>query len=192
MTELIVIGTSLGGLAALSEVLACLPRHFTCPVAIVQHRAAAAADGVLAALLQARTFLPVVEPDDKVPIRRGHIYLAPADYHLLVETDGTLSLSTDPPVHCARPSIDVLFESAAHVFGEALTAVVLTGASTDGADGVTAVRERGGYVVAQDPSTAESGVMPRAAIAAGVDLVLPLAEIGRHLGRIGCVDRAAS
>lgn len=191
MTELIVIGTSLGGLAALGEILATLPPGFACPVAVVQHRGPTV-DGVLGSLLQRQTTLTVVEPDDKTPIRARHLYVAPADYHLLVEPGASFSLSIDPPVRWARPSIDVLFESAADVYGPALTAVVLTGASTDGAAGVTRVREQGGFAIAQDPATAESPVMPRAAIAAGVDLVLPLAAIGRHLGRMGCVDRAAS
>jgi two-component system, chemotaxis family, protein-glutamate methylesterase/glutaminase len=147
---------------------------------------------LLGTLLQARTPLRVVEPDDKAPIRGGDVYLSPADYHLQVEDEGAFSLSTDPPVAWARPSIDVLFESAASAYGPALAAVILTGANTDGARGIARVRARGGLTIAQDPATAESSVMPRAAIAAGAELVLPLDQIGAYLGRIACVGKAGS
>ncbi|HEX6974616.1 MAG TPA: chemotaxis protein CheB [Vicinamibacterales bacterium] len=179
--ELVAIGTSLGGLNALIEVLHALPETLPIPIAVVQHRGASP-EGSLVSLLQQHTALTVVEPEDKTPMGPGLVYLAPGDYHLLVEERGMLALSTDPPVRSARPSIDVLFETAADAYGPALLALLLTGASADGAAGVAYVKERGGRVVVQDPATAESAVMPAAGIAATtVDYVLPLAQIGAHL-----------
>ena len=113
--ELIVVGTSLGGLNALTTVLGHLPRQFPVPIAIVQHRTNTPDGGGLVALLQAHSQLDVVEADDKMSMRAGTVYLAPSDYHLLIEAAGTLALSTDAPVRSARPSIDVLFETAADV-----------------------------------------------------------------------------
>ena len=121
---------------------------------------------------------PVVEPGDKEPIEPAHVYVAPADYHLLVER-GMFHLSTEHAVAYSRPSIDVLFESAADAYGDKLTAVVLTGANADGAAGAQRVKERGGFLIVQDPLTAEAPVMPQAAIAAArVDRILPLDRIG--------------
>lgn len=176
--ELIAIGTSLGGLNALIALLHSLPESLSIPVVVVQHRAANA-DGSLAELLQQHTTLVVVEAEDKVPLAPGTVYLAPPDYHLLVEEPGMLALSTEGPVRSARPSIDVLFETAADAYGPALLGILLTGASADGAGGVAQIKARGGRVVVQDPSTAESAVMPAAGIAAApVDYVVPLDRIG--------------
>jgi two-component system chemotaxis response regulator CheB len=178
--EMVVIGASAGGLEAVSRLLAQLPREFKLPVAIAQHRAPAPPEGDLAAIWQRVTALPVADAEDKAPIERGHVYIAPADYHLLVESRTLFALSTDPPVLWARPSIDVLFESAAEVYGDALIAVILTGASADGSQGLKAVRARGGCALVQDPRTAESAVMPQAALAAtAVNHVLPLPDLGR-------------
>jgi two-component system chemotaxis response regulator CheB len=178
--DIVVIGASAGGLEAVSRLLAQLPRDFNLPVAIAQHRAPAPPDGDLASIWQRVTPLPVADAEDKAPIARGHVYIAPADYHLLVESRELFALSTDPPVLWARPSIDVLFESAAEVFGGAVIAVILTGASADGSAGLKAVRSRGGCALVQDPRTAESAVMPQAALAAtAVNHVLPLADLGR-------------
>jgi two-component system, chemotaxis family, protein-glutamate methylesterase/glutaminase len=183
--ELIVAGTSLGGLHALRTLLRALPAGFRVPMAIAQHRSAAPDAGGLAQLLQDCTTLTVVDADDKMAIESGHVYLAPADYHLLVEERGRLALSTDPPVRAARPSIDVLFETAAHAYGSALVAVLLTGASADGADGLAVVKAHGGRVIVQDPATAESRTMPAAGIAAAaVDWVLPLGRIGERLAKL--------
>jgi two-component system chemotaxis response regulator CheB len=177
-----VFGTSLGGLKALSTVLAAIPATFAAPIIAVQHRAADSSGQPLAPLLQAHTRLTIREADDKMLLEPGTVYLAPADYHLLVEAPGLLALSTDAPVRAARPSIDVCFETAAEAYGAALLAVLLTGASTDGAAGVAAVKARGGRVMIQDPMTAESRVMPAAGIAAAsVDYIVPLAEIGRRV-----------
>lgn len=177
---LVVAGASLGGLAALRTLLRGLPGEFPLPLVVVQHRQANS-DEALAALLQQDSRLPVREAQDKERILPGQAFLAPADYHLLVEEDH-LALSTDGPVLHARPSIDVLFESAALAYRHELVAVVLTGTGCDGAQGAARVKERGGLVVVQDPATAESPSMPRAAIAAaGADRVLPLVEIASFL-----------
>jgi two-component system chemotaxis response regulator CheB len=180
--ELVAVGTSLGGLNALMVLLAALPGGFPVPLAIVQHRSVTPDGGGLAHLLQEHSTLAVVEADDKMPIEPGMVYLAPADYHLLVEEPGLFALSTDAPVRSARPSIDVLFQTAADAYGPALLAVLLTGASADGAEGLAAVKSRGGRAIVEDPATAECRTMPAAALAAtAVDYVLPLAKIGAYL-----------
>jgi two-component system chemotaxis response regulator CheB len=175
---MVVIGASLGGLKALQVVLAALPPHFNAPMAIVQHRTRSN-DTRLRDLLQAVCSLPVLEAEDKEPVRPGRVYLAPADYHLLVElgwgrsqrsalqepSDAHLTLSTEAPVNYSRPSIDVLFESAADVYGPDLVAVVLTGSSDDGARGAERVGQCGGTVLIQDPASAQSAIMPAAAAA---------------------------
>jgi two-component system chemotaxis response regulator CheB len=154
-------------------------------VAVGQHRGADSPASVLVGYLQGRCALPVVEVDDKDPIEPGHVYLAPADYHLLVEP-GYFALSTDEPVRFSRPSIDVLFETAADAYGEQVVAVVLTGANDDGCRGVLAVKAAGGLVIAQDPTTAERDEMPQGAIGSGaVDLVLSIADIADELNRLG-------
>lgn len=179
--EVIVIGTSLGGLNALLAVLGALPADLRAPVLVVQHRGPGA-DASLVTLLRDHTQLSVVEADDKTTIAAGTVYIAPADYHLLVEGRGTLALSTEAPVRSARPSIDVLFETAAEAYGPSLLAVLLTGASADGAAGLARVKTLGGRAIVQDPATAECATMPLAALAAtAVDYVLPLDAIGAHL-----------
>ena len=184
--DLVVLGASLGGLEAVSKVLAALPETFPLPVVIAQHRAAAPiADGDLSTIWQRHTSLPVCEADDKSPIEPGHVYVAPADYHLMIEARGLFALSTEGPVLWARPSIDVLFESAAVVYGAKVIGVILTGASADGSQGMHAIRERGGCALVQEPSAAECDVMPRAVLAAtAVNHVLALNEIGRVLGAL--------
>jgi two-component system, chemotaxis family, protein-glutamate methylesterase/glutaminase len=147
---------------------------------------------VLSGALARRARRDVCEAGDKDPIVRGKIYVAPADYHLLVEPDG-FALSTEGVVHYARPSIDVLFDSAADVYGERLAAVVLTGANDDGAYGAMRVRRRGGVTIAQDLATAERPEMPRAAIETGaIEQVLPLEEIGPALVELSHGDRTAA
>ena len=180
--ELIAVGTSLGGLNALTRLLADLPPGLPVPVVIVQHRTIAPDGGGLKDLLQDHTGLTVVEAEDKMALEPGTVYLAPADYHLLVEERGLLALSTDAPVRSARPSIDVLFQTAAEAYGAALLGVLLTGASADGAEGLAAVKDRGGRAIVEDPATAECRTMPAAGLAAtAVDYVLPLTEMGEHL-----------
>lgn len=177
----IVIGVSAGGLHALQQILPHLPADFSLPVMIVQHRAT---DNhrFLAPFLNDKCAIEVRDAGMNEPLRRGVVYLAPADYHLLVEDAETLALSIDPPVHYSRPAIDVLFESAADIFREQLVAVVLTGANRDGSQGAVRVKALGGLVVVQDPATAEVDTMPTATLrAVSVDRILPLEEIGPYL-----------
>jgi two-component system chemotaxis response regulator CheB len=182
--ELVVIGTSLGGLSALEVLLGGLDPELKLAIAVVQHRSADSGE-TLIELLRSYCLLPVDEAEDKQPIERGHVYIAPPSYHLLVD-DAFFGLSTDARVCHARPSIDVLFESAAVSYGERLIGVVLTGASRDGAEGARQIKARGGLVVVQDPETAEVAVMPAAALAATTpDHILKLEDIAPFLNRCG-------
>ena len=177
------IGGSAGGLKALSRVLATLPPDFPSPLLVVLHLSPDSG-GRLPLILAGRCALPVKESDDKEPIQGGRVYLAPPNYHLLVELDRTLSLNTDERVCYARPAIDVLFESAAEAFGSALIGVLLSGANHDGTAGLRQIMALGGTTVVQDPITAESSQMPGAAVDAGVaEHVFPLTEIGPYLVR---------
>jgi two-component system chemotaxis response regulator CheB len=177
----VAIGGSAGGPQALVSALAALSPDFALPILVVQHLHFTDA-GRFAEHLGRLVPLPVIEPCDKEPIKGGTVYTAPANYHMLVERDGTISLSVDAKVNWSRPSMDVLFESAARVWGSGLVAVVLSGANRDGARGLAAVRRAGGMTLAQDPGTADCPIMPQASIDAGVvDEVLPADEIGRRL-----------
>jgi two-component system chemotaxis response regulator CheB len=163
-SHIVAIGSSLGGLSACREVLWRLPNTFPAAVLIAQHRQAES-EPILAGLLAHDGGLAVVEPDDKTPIEPGRVYIAPSNYHMLVEHGGTtIALSTDPPVRHARPSIDVLFESVAASLGRRAVAVVLTGASDDGSRGALAIKQAGGRVIVQNPENAESSVAPAAAL----------------------------
>jgi two-component system chemotaxis response regulator CheB len=178
--RLVVVGASLGGFDALKVVLGALPATFPVPVAIVQHQGAGAGRD-LATLLQRYTALRVYEANDKDELVPGRAYLAPGGYHLLVEEDG-LALSVDSPVLYARPSIDVLFESAADVYGPTAIGVVMTGTSRDGAAGLARIKQHGGTTIVQDPATALRRTMPDAALASSsVDWILPVDEIGGRL-----------
>ena len=182
--DLVALGASWGGLHAIEAVLGGLPDRFTTPIAIAQHRAADSGGGALGHVLSLRSGVEVREAGDKDPIEPGGVYIAPSDYHLLVEPTG-FALSTEALVQHSRPSIDVLLESAADTYGERLIAVVLTGANEDGAYGIRCVKRRGGVTIAQDPATAARREMPEAAIATGaVDHVLALEEIGPKLGEL--------
>ena len=190
--ELIVIGSSWGGLAALEQVFNDLPRDFPTPIVVAQHRAVDSGSGALSAMLGHHSRRDVHEPGDKDPVEPGRVYIAPPDYHLLLEPEG-FALSTDAAVQYSRPSIDVLFESAADSYADRLVAVILTGANEDGASGVKRVKRRGGLIVVQDPATAERAEMPEAAIATGAaDHVLPLEEIGPLLARVTAGSRRAA
>ena len=161
-------------------ILSALPPNFPAPIAVAQHRYRTSNDA-LPAYYRKLTKLKVVDVEDKQYIRRGFVYFAPANYHLLVE-EGSFSLSVDDAVEHARPSVDVLFESAADAYADKLVAVILTGANHDGARGVARVKKLGGFIVVQDPKTAEAPAMPEAAIAATrVDRILPLDRIGSFL-----------
>lgn len=181
--ELIVIGCSLGGMHALQTIIGALPKDFCIPIVVAQHRHKNSNDG-LPAYFRRSTQFNVVDAEDKQWIKPGHVYLAPADYHLLVER-GEMHLSVDEAVRHSRPSIDVLFESAADAYGAQLIGVVLTGSNEDGARGAKRIKERGGLVVVQDPATAEAPVMP-AAVAAMVDVdrILPLESIASFLADV--------
>ncbi|WEK44776.1 MAG: chemotaxis protein CheB [Candidatus Sphingomonas colombiensis] len=161
--EAVVIGASAGAVEALSAILPHLPADYPLPVLVVVHVPADRRNS-LTPLFQSKCRIAVREADDKEPVVGGTVYFAPPDYHLLVETDRTLSLSADDPVLYSRPSIDVLFESAAEAYGPALAGVVLTGANQDGARGLAAVEEAGGIALVEDPATACSSTMPLAAL----------------------------
>lgn len=177
----VAIGVSSGGLQALSLLLGRMPADLPLALLIVQHLGADSGDG-FARLLDHRCALHVKEADEGEMIRPGVAYLAPPNYHLLVENDGALALSVDPPVSYARPSVDVLFETAAMAFGEQLIGIVLTGANADGSRGLKAIHEHGGLTVVQDPAEADSSPMPLAALAATpVHHVLALAQIANLL-----------
>lgn len=182
--ELIVIGCSMGGMHALEVIFRSLRKDFPVPLVVAQHRYKTSSDA-LPNYFRRNSDLDVVDAVDKQWVKPGHVYLAPADYHLMVERSGEhgeLNLSVDAAVAYSRPSIDVLFESAADSYREALIGVVLTGANNDGTRGAARIKQRGGFVIAQDPKTAEAPAMPEAAIAAGrVDRILPLERIGPFL-----------
>lgn len=180
--EIVVVGTSWGGLAALRTIVEALPAGYTLPIAIVQHRHRDS-DG-LARLLQEHTPLTVCEIDDKQPIEGGRIFVAPANYHMLIE-HGHLALSVDAPVRYARPSIDVALTSAAHAYGHRAVGVVLTGNNTDGADGLRSIAAAGGMAVIQQPETAEAPTMPQAAVdAVPTARVFPLERIASFLAAL--------
>jgi len=185
--ELVVVGCSWGGLEALGRVLQLLPASFEPPVVAAQHRSADPAGDGLAAALAGISALPVREVDDKDRVQPRTVYVAPADYHLMVTRAG-FELSVDEPVRFSRPSIDVLFESAADEYRAGVVGVLLTGANADGTAGLARIREFGGLTLVQDPATAERPEMPAAAVAAGVaDRVLPLDGIAAALARLGGV-----
>jgi two-component system chemotaxis response regulator CheB len=182
--DIVVVGTSWGGLAALRELIAGLPGSFALPLVVVQHRHKQSG-GMLAGILQDETRLQVCEAEDKAPITGGTVHLAPADYHLLVE-DGYFSLTMDEPVAFSRPSIDVTFASAADVYGDRVVGVVLTGANADGSRGLRRITDRGGMPLVQLPATAESPAMPAAALRVVPEArALTLRELSGTLASLG-------
>ena len=172
----IVIGTSAGGLIALSAILQQLPADYPIPLVIVQHRTKDQKT-LLEEVLQQKSKLNVVQAEEKEKIKPGFVFMAPPDYHLLIESDYSFSLSAEDPVHFSRPSIDVLFESAADVYKETLIGIILTGSNADGAAGIAAINNQGGLTIAQDPSEARFAEMPRAAIKKGATNIYSLAQI---------------
>lgn len=185
----VVIGASAGAVQALLTLLPALPADFPLPVLIVVHVPPDRANA-LAPLLQSKCRLRVKEAEDKEPISGGVVYLAPSDYHLLVEAGDSLALaagdslalSTDEPVNYSRPSIDVLFESAADAYGDGLVGIILTGANHDGAAGLKAVGAAGGVTVVEDPAAAQASAMPRAALEACPDAaIMTLDAIASYL-----------
>jgi two-component system chemotaxis response regulator CheB len=179
--EAVVIGTSTGGVEALSLLLPALPRGMRAAVLVVlhlpRHRPSRLVD-----VFQRKCALPVREAEDKDPVEAGTVYFAPPDYHLLVEEGPQLALSADDLVNFSRPSVDVLFESAADVYKDRLLGIILTGASPDGAAGLRAVSRAGGWTVVQDPGTAQATIMVQAALRhTTVDALLTLDQIAELL-----------
>jgi two-component system, chemotaxis family, protein-glutamate methylesterase/glutaminase len=183
--QVAVVGASWGGLEAVGRLLADLDPASELAIVVVQHRSPDAPEAVLARYLQARSPLPVREADDKDALEPGRVHVAPPDYHLLVER-GYVALSLEAPVHHARPSIDVAFESAADAYGAEAVGVLLTGANEDGARGLLRIADAGGMTFAQDPESAERREMPDAAIACGAaKAVLGIEGIAAELNALG-------
>ncbi|PCI52198.1 MAG: chemotaxis protein CheB [Moraxellaceae bacterium] len=173
----VVVGTSWGGVEALSIVLKGLPPDFPLPVIVVQHQHPNS-DDILSLILRKRAQMYVKEVEEKEPLENGVVYVAPANYHLLVELDKSLSLSNEAPHNYSRPSIDLTFMSAVDVYGASLIGVVLTGANDDGAAGLKMITKFGGTTIVQEPSTARMDCMPLAAVkATTVDHIVSLDEI---------------
>jgi two-component system chemotaxis response regulator CheB len=190
--DLVVIGGSWGGMRAVQSVLAGLGEEDSAAIVVGLHRGASESHR-LARLLQHYSKLPIRDVEDKDDLLAGNVYLAPPDYHTLIETKGTIGLSTEAAVSFARPSIDVLFRTAAEAYRERCIGVLLTGANDDGADGLRRIKDLGGAAVVQDPDTAERPEMPRAAIAAtSPDAVLPLEEIGGYVRSLLLQSHAAN
>lgn len=183
-TKAMVIGASAGAVEALSVILPALPASFSLPIVVVVH-VPSDRRSIMADLFGAKCQLAVREAEDKEPLSGGTVYFAPPDYHLLIEADKSLSLSNEEPVLFSRPSIDVLFESAADAFGPELLAIVLTGANQDGARGLSAVTDAGGIAIVQDPKAAFASAMPEAALAMCPNArVMPLPAIADYLKEV--------
>nr|CRH07204.1 Signal transduction response regulator, chemotaxis, protein-glutamate methylesterase [Candidatus Magnetococcus massalia] len=177
----IVIGCSAGGLDALERLLCPLPAEYPLPIMVVMH-CSPHVEHQFHTLLNQQCQLTAVLAREKARLTPGKVFIAPPDYHLLVERSGDLSLSVDEKVHWARPSIDVLFDSAADAFGPELLAILLTGANTDGVEGLSRVIHHGGETIVQNPATAEVSYMPQAAVDAGVaQTVLDLDQLSLFL-----------
>jgi len=186
--QAVVIGVSAGGMDALAAIVPELPKDFSLVVVVVQHLREGSVS-TLADFLNRKSVIAVTEALDKEPINKSTVYIAPPAYHLQIEENHTFSLSVDPAVNYARPSIDVLFESAADVYEERLVGVLLTGANSDGALGLKMIKAKGGLTICQDPATAVASAMPRSAIELfEVDHVLTLEQIGLYLSKIDSDD----
>lgn len=182
--KLIVIGGSSGSLEVIMKILPVLKKDFSIPIIIVMHRNSTA-DSALTELLASRTTLRVKEADDKDMMEPGCIYIAPPDYHLLVETDGLLSLDASERVHYCRPGIDVSFMSAAVACKNELVAVLLSGANADGAAGIKTIKELNGYTIVQDPAEAGVSYMPEQAILTNaVDTIMKAEDMGAWLNTL--------
>lgn len=182
--DVLAIGSSWGGVDLLKRLVRELPATWTLPVVIVQHQHPNSGTA-LERILGKVTPLVVRDVEDKDRLEAGHIYIAPANYHLLIEDDGSFSLTTEAPVKYCRPAVDVTFASLARVYQQRCIGLVLTGANDDGADGIRIIKMAGGHALAQLPASAEAPTMPEAAIATGVvDQVLEPAEIVPYLRRL--------
>jgi len=182
--EAIVIGVSSGGMNAMKVMFSLLPKEFNTPIIIVQH-ISSQSENLWIRLLNDKSNLYIKEADEKESIENGKVYIAPPNYHLLIERDKTFSLTIDERVNYARPSIDVLFESAAEAYKNKLIGVILTGSNNDGTNGLKRIKEYGGLTIVQDPATAESSYMPASAIAVvQMDYILTLENIIKLLIKI--------
>jgi two-component system, chemotaxis family, protein-glutamate methylesterase/glutaminase len=182
--EAIVVGVSSGGMNAMKIMFSLFPKNFNLPVIIVQHLSSRS-DSQWIKVLNDKSNLHIKEADEKEKIEKGIVYIAPPNYHLLIEKNRTFSLTIDEKVNYARPSIDILFESATEVFKNKLIGIVLTGANNDGTNGIRKIKESGGLVIIQDPETAESPYMPASALrAVKPDYVLNLEDIIKLLIKI--------
>lgn len=190
LVDAIVIGASAGGVEALGQLLPALPRSLSVPIAVVLHLPPRR-ESLLVEVFAPKCACPVHEAVDKEPLIAGHIYFAPPDYHLLIDQGPQFALSLDPEVLFSRPSIDVLFESAADLYGSRVAAVILSGANEDGAEGVRAIRKAGGIIMVQEPSEATVTTMVDAAInAVDVDGVLTLSEMTKILQTLAAGARS--
>lgn len=181
MYQAVVIGGSAGGLYALFAILEALPADYPIPIIVIQHRANDQND-LFEQVLQYRCKIRIKQADEKEKIRAGVVYVAPPGYHLLVESDETFSISSDMPEKYSMPSINVLFETAAHVYRKRLIGIILTGASNDGSAGMMAIKKYGGLTIAQDPKEAQFPYMPQAAIDTGaVTFIWTIKEIQQFL-----------
>jgi two-component system, chemotaxis family, protein-glutamate methylesterase/glutaminase len=178
MIRLIVVGASFGGLDAIRTLLLGLPRELPVPIVVTLHIGTHSISHFIRRLNNESQF-DVREAEDKIFMENNTIYFAPPNYHLMVEKDFTLNLSADEKINFSRPSIDVLFETAAWALGPEVIGVLLTGANNDGAAGLKAIHDNGGIAIVQDPSTAVSGIMPQAALNLfKPDSILPVEYIG--------------
>ena len=185
--QAVVVGASSGGLHAFKKLLPMLPVEFPCPILIVQH-ISPVSENYLTVILDKISHVHVKEADEKEIVLPGSVYVAPPDYHLLVEADRTLSLSVEDKVNYSRPSIDVLFQTAADAYKEHLVGILLTGANADGSEGLAYIKNRGGFTIVQDPAEAESPFMPKAAIQHHQpDLILSLDGIIEQLTKPGFI-----
>lgn len=183
-TDAIVMGASAGGIQALIQVLQFLPLGYFIPIIIVLH-IPSAHRSTLTDVFKNVVKLPVKEAEEKEPIKHGTIYFAPPGYHLLIEDDHTFSLSNEEPVNFSRPSIDVTFQSAADAYGRNLLGILLTGANSDGAEGLKKIRDRGGNTIIQDPNSAEQAEMPTAGLPyVKPENIMSLDQIGHYLTKI--------
>jgi two-component system, chemotaxis family, protein-glutamate methylesterase/glutaminase len=183
--ELVVIGGSAGALEALLSLVPALPDELTLPLVVVLHLGYIQKN-LVPEILRNVTSRPVVEADDKQPLRAGHIYIAPPNYHLLVERTRTLALSVDEPINFSRPSIDVLFESAADAYGARCVGLLLSGANEDGARGLERIADAGGRAFVQAPVTASQPTMPAAAARRLGDraVVMTMPDVAKALARV--------
>jgi two-component system chemotaxis response regulator CheB len=190
--DAVVIGASAGGIEALLLLLPALPAGLRAPVFIVQHLPRDRAS-LLVEIFAPRCAVPLQEAQDKQPVEAGNVYFAPPDYHLLLDAGPRLALSVDAPVHYSRPAIDVLFQSAADLYGPRLLGLVLTGGNQDGAEGLASVRAAGGLAAVQDPADAQMPLMPECALATGpADFVLPLRQLASLLGTLDATSHSRS